>query len=382
MPQNSQTRVLLIANSSSSFMSHRFGLYQALVAKGFKVNVVIPEVDGIPSANIDLKKNIVLVNLKRNGMNPLNDIYTFYTLVKVIKRLKPDILHNFTMKPVIYGSSAGLFCKVPKIINSITGLGYVFTSNAAAASILRPFIITAYKTIFKSSKIKVICQNSDDLKYLEQKKIIHRNRTYIVPGSGVNIQTFSPTPSIKKISGVVTITCVARLLREKGIYELAIATNILNKTPGLPPFKIQIVGGRDHANPGSLKDSTIEKWRNIPNLIFLGERNDIPTILNSSDIFCLPSHREGLPMSTLEAMASGLPIVTTDAPGCKETIVNGENGILVPSRNAIELAIALESMISNSNLRAAQGKKSRILAESLFSIESISEQIVKIYESP
>lgn len=371
-------KVILFNNSSLSFRVHRKVIFDKLIELGYNVSIILPEViDLDPDFLESYKECIHILPFDRKGVNAFNEFRTLWQLRQLLKKEKPDIIHNFTIKCVIYGSIAAGLSGVKKIVNTITGLGYAFTNFNAKTALLRSIILPFYSLVFLMRNVVVIFQNADDQKLLTG-LVPFNVKTELVYGSGVDVHFFKP--ETKTQGRPVTITCVSRLLTEKGIETLVKAIEILNKETTLPPYQGWIIGNTDKGNPGSYSDATVASWEKVPNLKLWGFQRDIKSFLQKSDIFCLPSQREGLPMAILEGEAMALPIVTTNAPGCKDTVTS-ENGFLFEVGNAHQLAEKLKALILNANLRESMGAKSRTLAESRFSKEIVTDKIIKIYNT-
>lgn len=368
-------KILMTVNTLGSFISHRRGLYLKL-REEHQVSVVLPASEDQNAAQkVIFSQELIQFPMSRKGMNPLAELRSIFALYRIYKTQKPDLVHNFTIKPVIYGTIAARLAGVPKIVNSITGLGFVFTSNSKKAKILSFLVKNLYRFCFDSPKVKVIFQNADDREFFLKKNIIAADSGYLVEGSGVDVNKYVPSEPQNRIPKIFV---ASRLLIEKGIFEFMEALQIL-KQRGIS-FEALIAGDTDPANPGSISESQIKTWQESGIAHFLGFQKDMVSLLSSIDIACLPSYREGLPMSLLEAMAAGKPVVTTDAPGCRATIRDGRNGFLVPPKSALSLAEALEKLIVAPELRAKMGKESRILAIDLFSREKVTAEIINIYK--
>jgi len=368
-------KILLVVNTLGSFISHRRGLYLKLHEK-HDVRVLLPTSEDHNAAQKEISPAELLgFPMSRKGMNPISELRTIYALYRVYKTEQPQLVHHFTIKPVIYGTIAARFAGVPKIVNSITGLGFVFTSNTLKAKALGILVKNLYRFCFISKKVRVIFQNLDDRDFFVNNSIIKENKGYLVEGSGVDIHKFIPTETNNNAPKVLL---ASRLLIEKGIFEFIEAVKIL-KNKGLE-FEAIIAGDIDSANPGSITESQLQNWKQSGIANFLGFQKDMVSILKSTDIACLPSYREGLPMSLLEAMSAGKPVVTTDAPGCRATVRDGRNGFLVPIKSPQSLATALEKLILNLSLRRKMGAESRAIATDVFSKEKITSEIIKIYE--
>lgn len=370
-------KILLAVNTLGSFISHRRGLYLKL-RDDHQVRVILPASEDTNAAQKEIDPSELLrIQLSRKGVNPFSEIRSIFELYSLYKREKPDLVHHFTIKPVIYGTIAARLAGIPKIVNSITGLGFVFTSNSLKAKILGILVKNLYRACFSSPKVKVIFQNLDDRDYFIAHGMIAQERSYLVEGSGVDVHKFTPVKIENKQPRVLV---ASRLLIEKGIFEFIEAVEQL-KRKGLI-FEALVAGEVDPGNPGSITEAQVKKWQQTGTANFLGFQRDMVSLLKNIDIACLPSYREGLPMALLEAMAAGKPIVTTDAPGCRATIRNGKNGFLVPIQESQPLANALEKLIVDKDLRDKMGQESRNIAIEFFSKERITSEIIKVYESP
>jgi len=367
-------KIILVVNTLGSFISHRRSLYLRL-RKENQVKVILPISENHNAAQKEVFTDELLgIPMSRKGMNPLMEIRSIVALYRHYKTQKPDLVHHFTIKPVIYGTLSARMAGVPKIVNSITGLGFVFTSKTLKAKLLGILVKNLYRFCFFSNKVKIIFQNKDDRDFFISHGILDAERGFLVEGSGVDTQKFSP---FKASNRTPRILMASRLLVEKGIFEFMEALQIL-KQRGVQ-FEAVIAGDIDPGNPGSVTEDQVQTWKQSGLAHFLGFQEDMVALLQSTDIACLPSYREGLPMALLEAMAAGKPIVTTDAPGCRATVRDTKNGFLVPPKTSKPLADALEKLITNKALRNEMGTASRILAIELFSKERITSEILKIY---
>jgi len=369
-------KIILAVNTLGSFISHRRSLYLKL-RESHNVQVLLPVAEDHNAAQKEIFPNELLgFPMSRKGMNPLAELRSIWALSRIYKAQKPDLVHHFTIKPVIYGTIAARMAGVPKIVNSITGLGFVFTSSSIKAKILGVLVKNLYRFYFSSSNVRVIFQNLDDRDFFIANGIINKTSSNLVEGSGVDVHKFTPNETLNKHPKILL---ASRLLIEKGIFEFMEAIESL-KNRGLD-FEAVVAGDIDPANPGSISESQFRSWQQSGVATFLGFQNDMVALLKNTDIACLPSYREGLPMSLLEAMAAGKPLVTTDAPGCRATVRDGRNGFLVPAKTSKPLADALEKLIVDPSLRQKMGAESRVLAVELFSKEKITAEIIKIYEA-
>jgi glycosyltransferase involved in cell wall biosynthesis len=368
-------KIMMAVNTLGSFLSHRRGLYLKLRAE-HEVQVILAENEAqqVPVDVIN-PSHLQSVPFSRKGTNPFAELRTIFAYYRLYRTHRPDLVHHFTIKPVIYGTFAARFAGVPRIVNSITGLGYVFTSNSFKARVLGILVKNLYRFCFASARVRVIFQNADDRAYFIREKILKEENCFLVEGSGVDTQKYVPS---EVTNPVPVVFLASRLLIEKGILEFMEALQLL-RAKGCQ-FQAMIAGDIDSGNPGSVSAEQVKAWKELGLAKFLGHQTDMVSLLKRIDIACLPSYREGLPMSLLEAMAAGKPVVTTDAPGCRSTVRDGKNGFLVPVKNASALADALETLIQDPKLRAQMGAQSRELALSLFSSERITTEIANIYK--
>ncbi|MBI4706714.1 MAG: glycosyltransferase family 4 protein [Candidatus Omnitrophica bacterium] len=363
----------------------RLSWMKKLVENGYEVYVICPR--GIFFQKFsDYGIKTIEINIERGGLNIFAETQTIVRLYNICKREQFDIFHTFTIKPNIYGSIAGKLARIPNIISHITGLGYIYTENDLKANILRTLSSVLYFISFKFVK-KIVFQNSDDLQTL--KKLFNNDKAIIIRGTGVNTDFFSSdkienlyVKNFKKelvgTENMIVITLIARLLANKGIKELIEAANhLIQKHKNI--FFL-IIGWIDKGNPAAITKDFICNAQKNPYMKFLGERNDIREILGITDIYCLPSYREGTPRTVLEAMAMEKPIITTDAPGCRSTVEDGVNGFLVPVKNSKVLAEAIERLIVNKDLRIKMGKASREKVVKEFSDEIVIRQVLSLYD--
>ena len=314
------------------------------------------------------------VNFSRRGLNPLTEVITSLRIRKIVREFKPDITHNVALKPVVTGTFGELLGRQRVVVNALVGMGYIFTSTDARASLVRPLLSRILKSLLRSKSVHVVIENPDDLSSLVSDGFVEPSKISLIRGAGVDLKAFLFHP---EIDGPVVVTLVSRILRDKGVLEFINAATQLQAR--LPEVVFQIVGEPDLGNPSAIPESEIDSWESLPNVRYLGRRSDIADILKGSHIVCLPSYREGLPKSLLEALSCGRPIITTDVPGCREVCADGVNGLLVPARDSIALSNAIEKLATNPELRQAMGRAGRLRAESEFSNEIVCAQTLDLY---
>jgi glycosyltransferase involved in cell wall biosynthesis len=280
------------------------------------------------------------------------------------------------MKPVLYGSLAAWVSGVPCVVNALAGLGYVFVSRQIKARLLRPFIAAGFRLLLNRRNSCLILQNSDDRSMMIQSQLAPEQRIRLIRGSGVDTDLFHPRPEPQ---GVPLVILASRMLWEKGVGEFVAAAGILKKRGVNARFVL--VGESDGDNPNAIPGTTLGEWNSQGDVEWWRKRDDMPEVMGLASIFCLPSaYGEGIPKVLLEAAASGLPIVTTDAPGCREVVRHGVNGLLVPVRCAVDLADALHRLIESPSLRKSMGEQGREIAVNEFSEFQVVAETMAVYE--
>jgi glycosyltransferase involved in cell wall biosynthesis len=364
-------RLLFLVTEDWYFVSHRLSLALAAKNAGFEVVVATREAkhgDLIRSSGIQ----IIPFELSRRSGNPVSELFR---LVKLFQTEKPDIVHLVAMKPVIYGGIAARVTQVPQVVVAIAGLGWLFTSMGLLQGLVCSFLRRLMAWLLSSKNFKTIVQNPDDRTVLE-KAGVSSKKLEIIKGSGVDVDHFFPIENAP--SAPITVMLVARMLRDKGVREFVEAAAILKAR--FDKVRFVLVGDPDLANPSAIPENTLKEWNGKNGIEWWGRREDISEVLHQAHIACLPSYREGLPKSLIEAAATGLPIVTTDVPGCREVVSDGVNGFLVPPRDPRALAEALAKLIEKPDLRVKMGKLSRERALKEFSTQIVNQKILNIYQ--
>jgi glycosyltransferase involved in cell wall biosynthesis len=357
------------------FCSHRLPLAVAALDEGYDVSVITrvqAHGDAIESAGLRL----IPVELSRRSKNPLSELAVIRQITKIYRSLKPDIVHHVAMKPVIYGSLAARFAGVRHVVNALAGLGYVFSSDSRAARTLRPVIKASMRMLLNDSDTKVILQNPDDAEIVCESIGVARERVVQIRGSGVDPEVYRQQPEPQ---GAPVVMLASRLLWDKGVGEFVEAAEILRAEGREARF--MLVGDADDANPASIDDGTLGTWKRSGTVELWGRREDMPDVLPQAHIVCLPSYREGLPKVLIEAASCGRPIVTTDAPGCREIVHHGENGLLVPVRDAKALADAIRTLLDDPDLRSRMGQAGRELVKKEFTIDAVVKSTLGVYET-
>ena len=374
-------KFLIIASYPVSILKFRGALIKALQDKGFEIHIAAPEFNDYPVEHDNLESLGYIVHdipMQRTGINPLNDAKTLSALYLLMKKIKPDYMIGYTIKPVIYGSLAAKLARVPHRFALITGLGYAFQGAGYRdykKSNLQKVMHRLYSVALASTH-KVFFQNPDDEALFRALAILKPTAaTKVVNGSGVDVSEYNvvPFPIINNKSAL-RFLLIARLLGDKGVKEYAQAARLVKAK--YPQAQFDLVGWIDD-NPDAIEQQELDSWINEELFNFWGKLDDVKPAIAASSIYVLPSYREGTPRTVLEAMAMGRPIITTDAPGCRETVIDGYNGYLVPVKAVEELAAAMERFIVNPELIIEMGKASRQLVEEKFDVDAVNQSMLE-----
>lgn len=370
-------KILFVVSEDWYFCSHRLPLAEEAVKRGWEV-VLLSRFSGHEADLRDKGVRTLPIDLERGGLNTFKDLRYCWKLIKTYRSEKPDIVHHVAIKPCLYGSIAARTAQVPLYVNAVAGFGTLFSSKSRMVRFVRPLVMGAFRYLFGFRNSKLILQNSDDVYEFENILKLEAEQIRLIRGSGVNLDLFHPV-AIPTFTEVPLIVMVSRLLMDKGVMELIGAAEILKDRK--ISFRMALVGDADTQNIHAVSDVDLQKASDSGVVELWGRRSDIADIYREADIGVLPSYyREGLPKTLIEAMACGLPIVTTDAPGCREVVEEGVNGFLVPVKQAEPLANALELLINDQNLRQKMGAASRRKAEEEFGIDLVVNQTFAVYE--
>ncbi len=364
---NRRPKLLFFITEDWYFVLHRLPLAVAARDAGFEV-VVVTRVrnhrDEIEEAGIRL----IPFELSRRGMNPWQELGVIRRLLAIYRAERPHLVHHVAMKPAIYGTLAARMAGIPKVVNALAGLGWTYTSQSIRASLLRPLVNIGLRWLLPATTVFV--ENHDDAVLMRNLGVRHLE----VYSVGVDVARYVPQP---EPSGVPLIILPARLLWDKGVGEFVVAARLL-KVRGVTA-RFALVGTSDPENPASVPSATLAEWAAEGAVECWGHCLNMLSVYSKAHVVCLPSYREGLPRSLLEAAACGRPIVTTDAPGCREVVQDGENGLLVPTRDAGALAMAMERLINDPDLRQRMGEKGRAKAVAEYSLEHVVTATLAAY---
>ncbi|WP_100644225.1 glycosyltransferase family 4 protein [Alteromonas facilis] len=371
---DSKTKTLLVVSSfAESLVNFRLALMQDAIKDGYIVHACAPDFD--PLIEAELQKHGIIphsIRLSRNGLNPFGDIATLLDIRRLIKQVRPTHTLAYTIKPVIYGCLAARLCKVKHIGALITGLGYAFMqSNTLRQRLVSSIALVLYRAALSGAH-RVFFQNPDDRALFLAHKLVKQDKTQVVNGSGIDVQAFSQHPLPDKT--VLRFLMIGRLLKDKGIREFAAAAKVIKQR--FPQVEFHLVGWLD-SNPTSISQRKLDQWIAEQRIIFHGKLADVRPVIKASHVYVLPSYREGTPRTVLEAMAIGRAIITTDAPGCRETIIDGESGFLTKVADVDDLVRAIEHYIEHPELIEAHSNAARKRAETIYDVHKVNQSMLQ-----
>lgn len=368
-------KILYFISEDWFFCSHFIERAVSARLAGYEVVVVTRESDHgqqIRAAGLKL----IPFPFARRSVNPVREFWILLLLLKVYKKERPDIVHHVAAKPIFYGTAVARLLGITSIVNAPVGMGYAFSSSEVKAKILRPLIKMAYRLLLNPVGSRAIFENQQDLNAFTASGVARPIDTVLIRGAGINLTAYQPRPAQ---AGVPMVVLIARMLRDKGVMEFLVAAERLHLSGVMARYVL--VGSPDPENPASIATEVLQSWNGRSGVEWWGWRADIAAVLAQAHIACLPSYREGLPKSLLEAAACGLPIVTTDTVGCRDVVEDGYNGYLVPVKNSALLAQALHKLIVNPELRHVMGQKSRLRAEAEFASERVINETLTVYSA-
>jgi glycosyltransferase involved in cell wall biosynthesis len=375
-PIEAVPRILFVDNQARDFLQYRMVLARKLREAGFDVHVAVPRESGVE----DISRQGIAVHLfylRRKSTWPIDELRCLISLLRLYQGLRPTLVHHICLKPTLYGGIAARITGVPAAVDTLTGLGYLFTTHTVKTRALRSIIAGALRFSFRHQNHRVIFQNPYDRDCLLARSNMPGDHAVLIKGSGVNLSLFIPKP---EPDGPPVVLMASRLLWTKGVGEFVTAARAL-RGRGIRARFI-LLGEPDPGHPSAVPVRTLEHWRDAHDVEWRGWHDDMPALIAQSHIVCLPSYYgEGVPRILLEAAASGRPIVATDTPGCREVVRHGQNGLLVPPGDAEALARAIAQLIENAQLRADMGTRGREIAITEFSLEQVIDANLAVYRS-
>jgi glycosyltransferase involved in cell wall biosynthesis len=371
-------KIAVVCSLTSSLVNFRFDLIKRMVDAGHEVTAFGPENCEATIEALDrLGVAFIRIPMQRVGLNPIADLKTCFALFRHFRRLKPDVILAYTMKPLIYGSIVARLAGVERRFAMITGLGYVFTDRGrltARERLLQALAAGLYHLALRSAHKTIVYNEADRKTLLDARYVKGEDSIAIVPGSGINTERFaySAPPAAP-----VTFLMIARLLKDKGLLEYAEAARLLKRR--YPDVRVQLLGPFD-PNPAGIKQAEIDAWVQEGIIDYLGATTDVRPYLQGCSVYVLPSYREGLSRTILEAMASGRPVITSDAPGCADAVDPERTGLVVPVRDAEALYQAMARFAEEPSLVERMGKAARTAAEERFDVHAVNRRLMTIMD--
>jgi glycosyltransferase involved in cell wall biosynthesis len=373
-------RVALVAHWDWVHFNFRLPLAHALRDAGCDVTFVCPRGDYFDRLAAE-KFRCVEWNVTRRSMNPLRETASLWKLTSVQRNLRPDVIQNFTIKPNFYGSLSARLSRVPRIINTYSGLGYLFSNETLKPALLRTALSPAFRLALRARNVHSVFETQEDLDFLSRAKIVDRSRSTVVSGTGINIQIFRPHPTPNANPGGASdkplVLMASRLLWDKGIADFVEAADRLRSDNVDADFCI--AGETDPGNPASIPRGQIGRWEERYPVRFLGNRSDMADLLRRTRVAVLPSHHEGISRFLMEAAASAVPIVATDIKGCRRVVRHEQNGYLVPPGDPAALATAIARIVRSDSLRDTMASQSRQIAVAEFDEQEVLDQYLDVY---
>jgi glycosyltransferase involved in cell wall biosynthesis len=368
-------RIVYLVTEDWVFVSHRLPIARAARDAGYDVMVATRVADH--GAQIEAEGfDLMPLAWARRSLNPFAELAALMRLVGLYRRLRPDIVHHVAVKPALVGSLAAWLAGVPRVVNAITGLGFVFSSTSTRARLLRPIVRAGFRFLLRRPGSVIIVQNPDDADVLVRECEIERGRIRLIRGSGVDLTRFQAVP--ERESRPVSATLASRMIWDKGIGDLVEAARILKRDGA--NVRVILAGKPDPDNPASIPERQLRAWHDEGVVSWRGFVSDMPALWAESHIAVLPSfYGEGVPKCLIEAAACGRPIVAADGPGLREIVRDGENGVLVPAHDPAALASAIARLAAEDGIRRRMGAAGRALAESGFGDRRVAEETLAVY---
>ena len=364
-------RSLLLSSHTPSLFWFRVDLMKDIQAEGYEVFAAaqMPESDWAERF-AEIGVNYRQIKVSRNGLNPIGDLATLRDIKRLLREIKPEKIFVFQAKTVAYGCRAAASLGITEVYTLIAGLGSVYLGHGLKNKLVKFVMSALYKQAFKRSK-NVFFQNNDDKQTMLDEGLLKEDKIVMIHGSGVNVEIFTPT----KLPTIPTFLYIGRLIRDKGVGEYLEACQIIKAEYG-DKVRCLLVGPYD-SNPSALKPEELQPLVDKGIVEFFGEQKDVRPFIDQCSIYVLPSYHEGTPKTVLESMAKGRAIITSNAPGCKETVVDGVNGYLTEVKNAKDVAEKMKALIEHPEKVASMGMKSREMAVDIFDVKKVNDTILR-----
>lgn len=373
LEMKTRPRVLFVVTEDWYFWLHWVGLARAARDAGFEVSLATRvQQHGLEIAQQGIK--LFPIGLLRRSLNPIRESLAVLELTRLYRSEKPDIVYQVAFKPILYGSVAARLAGIPFVVNVFAGLGYTYTSENITTQLLRLFLRTGLKAACAHAGTITVFQNEEDRAQLIRDCTVEERQTRVIRGTGVDVKRFQPMGE-RGQRPIVLLAC--RMLWDKGVGEFVEAARLVKRFE--PDARFVLAGRCDEDNPASLRPNQLHQWQAEGVIEWWGHRNDMPNVVGRAAIVVLPSYREGLPVSLMEAAACGKAIVATDVPGCRDVVRHGVNGLLVPPKDAGALADAITTLLNNEGLRDELGRRGRDIAVKEFSARAVVGQTLALY---
>ena len=380
MIKKERKKVLILLTEDYFFCSHFMDRAKNLLDQGYLVTIAAKKNNKYQYIR-NQGFNFSEIDFNRKSINPVNEILIIFKIIKLYLKIKPDLVHHVALKPILYGAVASLLTNIKCVISAPVGMGYIFSSKDPKAVLIKPIFVFSLKLIFSiinilKLKSVFIFENKDDMNQFIQWKVVSKEHTFLIQGAGVDTIEFKYIENRNNKKLIVTL--ISRMLLDKGIYEFIQAAKLILKE--FSDIEFWLIGDIDKSNPSSISRKELIDWNEIRGIRWFGWQNEVKEFLYKTDIACLPSYREGLPKSLIEAASTGLPIISTDTVGCREIVIDNLNGILVPVRDYISLKYAILFLKNKKKLRKEMGKQSRKLVMNRFSKKIVNDKTVEVYK--
>lgn len=367
-------RLLFVVNHAGFFLSHRLPIALAAKEQGWDVHVATPPSKHSPLIARQFPWHPIAMS--RSGRNPLSEAQCLISLIKLYRSLRPDLVHHVTTKPVLYGTIAARLTRVPAVVNALAGLGHLFVEGRGPAALFKHLLGSGYRLALGHPNMRVIFQNEEDRAIFVSNHWIRAEESVMIPGSGVDQAVFHPP--VEENSGPLMVVLASRMLETKGVAEFVEAAERLRASGSNARFVL--VGEPDPDNPASVSLEQLREWNDRGVVEYWGRRDDMPEIFRRSALVVLPTYyREGVPKVLIEAAASAVPIVTTDMPGCRDVVIDGVNGRLIPPRDVDALAATMAELLADPALRRRMGNSGREHMVAHFSLSRVIESTLAVY---
>ena len=368
--------ILFVLNDYAFFLTHRLPIARACRDRGWNVHIATPRKDEAAEQAAEEGFSWHSIAMDPSSQNPLKELQALWSLTQLYRELQPDLVHHVTVKPILYGSLAARITRVPAVVNALSGLGYFFINETLKDRLVRRAILSLMRVGFRHPNSRLILQNEDDREVVLGYDLLDNTDITMIRGSGVNTETFSYKP---EDDSKVRVVLPGRMLWDKGVGEFVEAARKL-KEEGINA-SFHLYGKPDEKNPRSISLEQLNRWDEEPAVCYEGYRKDMVSVLQKANIVCLPSYREGLPKALLEAASVGRPIITTDAPGCREVVEHGQNGYLVPVKDVNQMADKIRELVANPELRKRFGRKGRQKVIRNLSVDKVVRETLELYDS-